>query len=78
MPRVFKSPDYLLLGIITMLLVLGILTLANISAFVSQKALGNTYYYLKHQLLYGVLIGLALGLILYFLPLSFIRKWSPF
>lgn len=72
-----KHLDYFLLFIVVLFLILGISFLATISAPASLKRFGTTNYYLNHQLLYGFLPGIILGLIFCFTPLKFIRKISP-
>jgi cell division protein FtsW len=71
-----KGVDYYFLIISTVLLVLGLLFLATLSATESLKHFNNTTYYLFHQLI-AVGIGLVLGLVAFKVPLSFIRKIAP-
>jgi len=72
-----KNPDYVLLGIVATILALGILILSSASAQLSQAKFHDSYYLLGHQLLMGILPGLLLGLALYKVPLSFLRKFAP-
>jgi cell division protein FtsW len=72
-----NSPDYILLGITFSLLALGILILASVSAPFSQQRFGNTYHFLNHQLIYGLLPGLILGFLAFKINLSLIKKWAP-
>lgn len=72
-----KRLDYFLLVIVAILLFLGVSFLAALSVPYSLKSFGTTNYFLFHQLLYGLLPGVILGLLLYFLPLNFIRKVAP-
>ena len=65
--------DYWIFGVVAILLILGILILANISADFSQKKFGTSTYHFFHQTC-GIGIGLLLGLIAYIIPLSFIKK----
>lgn len=78
MAKTYKKPDYLLLGIVVGLIALGLLILSSVSAPFAFKIKGDTYYFLKHQILFGLLPGLILGFIFYKLNLSFLRKNSPF
>lgn len=65
------------LAVVTgVLLVLGILILASVSASFSQEKFGRTTYYLFHQTLYGLIFGLALGFIAFKIRLSFFQKWA--
>jgi cell division protein FtsW len=77
MARASKHPDYILLIIVGFLLVLGMIILASVSAAYSIKKFGNTYYFLKHQIIFGLMPGLILGLIAYKTNLSFLKKISP-
>lgn len=52
--------DYFLMGIVGFLLFLGILVLASASASLSQEKVGISNYYLKHQILFGIIPGLIL------------------
>ena len=67
-----KKPDYVFLIILGILVLLGLAILASASMALGQKNFGDTYYYLKHQLLYGFSTG-SIG----FLFFSRIRyqKW---
>ncbi len=71
-----NHPDYFLIIIVAVLLILGLLVSAGISAVISQQQFGNTTHYLFHQLIYGLLLGGVLGFIVFKIPLSFIKKWS--
>lgn len=69
--------DPMLFGIIVLLVFLGILILASVSAAFSLKTFGTTYYFLNHQLLVGLLPGLVLGAIMFFfISPETIKKWS--
>lgn len=62
MPKTPKTtqhkPDYLLVVTVIVLAVIGLVMLSSASAVVSYENFGSNYYYLKHQLFYGVLFGL--------------------
>ncbi|MGB9743233.1 MAG: peptidoglycan glycosyltransferase FtsW [Minisyncoccales bacterium] len=73
-----KKPDYFLLTIVAILIILGIIILAGVSAPYSQQRFGNTYYFLKHQIIYGLIPGLILGLIAFKINLNTLKKWSPY
>jgi len=76
MKKACAKPDYLLLGDIIVLLGLGILIMASVSASLSLERFGNTYYFLKHQILFGIIPGIFLGFIFYKINLSLLKKWS--
>lgn len=71
------KPDYLLLGIITALLCLGILILASVSSSYSLRFSDDTYFFLKHQLTRGIIPGLILGYLAFRLDLNRLRKITP-
>ncbi len=74
-----KRLDYSLLAIIAIIVVAGILILSSVSAAFAFKRYGDTYYFLKHQIVFGLLPGLVLGFLAYKIKLSFFKKWSgPF
>lgn len=73
-----RKPDLILSLIIFLLIFAGILILGSVSASFSQQKTGSTFFFLSHQLLYGLLPGLFLGTILFFTPLRFIQKASIF
>ncbi|MDD5144825.1 MAG: putative lipid II flippase FtsW [Candidatus Pacebacteria bacterium] len=71
-----RHPDYILLGIIGTLVAFGILILSSVSAAPSFRLTGDTYYFLKHQIFFGLLPGLVLGYLAYRFNLSLIKKYS--
>lgn len=73
-----KHPDYILVGVIIILLILGVLILTSVSASLSQKKFGNPFYFLKHQILFGLIPGLILGFVAYKIHLDLLKKWAPF
>jgi len=72
-----QSFDYVLLGTTAFLLIFGIIILASVSAPYSQQKFGDTYYFLKHQIFFGLLPGLALGYLAFKIKLSTVKKWIP-
>ncbi len=71
-----QSVDQILLGICAGLVFFGILVLASVSASFSMQKVGNTFYYLNHQLLFGLLPGLAAAAVAFFIPFEKLKKWS--
>ena len=72
-----SHPDYILIGITSILLILGILIIASVSAFLSYEKFGNAFYFLRHQILFGVIPGLVLGFLAYKIRLDLVKKWAP-
>lgn len=71
-----RAINYYFLGVSAILIVFGILFLANLSAPASLQIFGNTNYYLFHQL-YAIGIGLVLGFVAFKVPLYIIKKIIP-
>jgi len=74
--RHLGKPDYILLFTIVLLLCVGFLALASASAIPSKEKFNNPYFYLKHQIVYGLLPGLAIGIILYFFGVKLAEKFN--
>ncbi|MBI4128680.1 MAG: putative lipid II flippase FtsW [Parcubacteria group bacterium] len=68
--------DYFLLGIIGLLVFAGFVALSSASVVLSQEHFGNTTYYLKHQLLYGLGVGSVAFFASQAIPYSFWKKVS--
>ena len=72
--RIHNSPDYILFGIVTLLIFLGLIILASASVVISQERFGENYYFLRHQVIFGLLPGLVLGWIVYRIPYLWWKK----
>jgi len=70
-------PDYILAGAIMILLILGILILSSVSATLSQEKFGTTFYFLNHQIFFGLIPGIILAFLFFKIKLGFLKKWSP-
>ncbi|PIR02924.1 MAG: putative lipid II flippase FtsW [Candidatus Magasanikbacteria bacterium CG11_big_fil_rev_8_21_14_0_20_43_7] len=57
MKRAWHQPDYRFLGAVTLLLVFGIVVLSSASSVTALQKFGDSYFFVKRQLLYGVLPG---------------------
>ena len=69
--------DYALLAIVFALLGYGLIVLYSASAVESFNTFGTTSYYISHQILYGVLAGLAAMLIMSRIDYHFWQKFLP-
>lgn len=69
--------DYLALGIIIFLIAVGIALLASASSDLAKVRLDNTDYYIQHQLIYGLGVGLLGFLFGLFVPYSKYKKIAP-
>lgn len=72
-----KSPDLFLLGTIVFLVIFGVIILASVSAPLAQSKFGTPYYFLKHQMLYGLIPGLFLAFLAFKTKLETIKKLAP-
>ena len=69
-----EHPDYLLLAVLFLLVVGGLVVLSSASSDLGKIKFDDSYYYIKHQIFYGLLPGLIGFLVAYFLPYRFYRK----
>lgn len=53
-----RRPDYVVIFCAAFLIAFGIVMLSSASSDMGRARFGDTYYYVKHQLLYGLSIGL--------------------
>jgi len=63
-----RHPDFFLLGLIFILTVFGLVILASASSDLGKIKWNDSYYYLKHQISFGLLFGLLGFLVAYFIP----------
>jgi len=70
------GPDRILLGTVVTLVLLGLVILASASVVISQENFGESYYYLRHQVLYGAALGILLAWIAYKIPFKWWEKLS--
>ncbi|OGE84652.1 MAG: cell division protein FtsW [Candidatus Doudnabacteria bacterium RIFCSPHIGHO2_02_FULL_46_11] len=72
-----NPPNYTLLGLTLGLIFFGITAIASASSVVSWNNQGNTYYYLVHQILFGVFPGLLLMVFFSKINYRFWQKIAP-
>ena len=63
--RLRKKPDYILLGTIIAILLVGLAALLSASSAQSQKDFGDIYSYFKHQLVFGIGLGILAAYLAY-------------
>lgn len=69
------QPDYILIVILFIVIIFGLVILSSASVVISQDIFGQSYYFLKHQLLYS----LPLGLLCFFVAQKIHYKyWQKF
>lgn len=71
-----RTPDYFLLAIFIILIVFGLAMLASASSDLGKSQFNNSYYYLEHQILYGLFIGLVGAFIVYKIDYLNLKKAS--
>ena len=76
MKKSFLHFDYWFLCAFLVLICLGLLILSGVSSISSQKDYGRSGYYFLHQLNWAILPGLFLGIIAFFIPVSFFKRFS--
>jgi cell division protein FtsW len=72
--KIFQNIDYSLLALIGLIVLFGLVVLSSASGPVGYQKFGDSYYYVKHQLIYGLIPGIALLLICMNINYSFWRK----
>ncbi|MEK7187746.1 MAG: FtsW/RodA/SpoVE family cell cycle protein [Patescibacteria group bacterium] len=70
------SPDYVLITTFFLLVVFGLVMLASASSYLGKTRFDDAYYYLKHQLLHGLLIGCIGFFAGYFIYYRTYQKWT--
>lgn len=70
-----RKPDYVFVGLVGALVVFGLVMLSSASSAVGYEKFGDNYWYLKHQIIFGLLPGLAAFFI--FSRLDY-RKWKKY
>lgn len=68
------KPDYLLSILIFILVVFGLIMVSSASVVQSFENTGDTYYYFKHQLVWGVIVGLVAMFIFSRIPYEKFKK----
>lgn len=71
-----KRVDLIFLIIFFVILILGILTLASASAPFSQEKTGNGFYFLLHQIIFGIIPGFFIGFLFFRVNTDFLKKYS--
>ncbi len=71
----YNKSDYVLIGIVALLVAYGLMMVASASIIKGLEAFGDRYYYAKHQLVYGIFPGLILFLLA---SKIYYRRWIKF
>ena len=70
------APDYLFIASIAILTIFGLIVLSSASSAVGFERFGDNYYYLKRQILFGLLPGIVIFLILSRVPRSWLQRYA--
>ena len=73
----YHSPDWVLFAVLGVLLVVGLVMLSSASVVVASDKFADSYYYVKQQLVRGILPGLFLMAIAYIIDYRVWRKLAP-
>ncbi len=77
--KFFKSghrPDYFLLALLFLLVVFGLAMLASASSDLGKTQFNDSYYYIKHQIYFGLSFGLAGFILAYFISYQRLKKFA--
>jgi len=69
------KPDYVFIGLIGVIVVFGLVMLSSASSAVAYEKFGDSYWYLKHQIIFGLLPGLA---VFFIMARTDYRKWKKY
>lgn len=70
----FNSPDHIFIISFALLIIIGLIVLTSASSFTACKKLNDCYFYLKHQVLYGLIPGLLFFIFFYFFKYQHLKK----
>lgn len=68
------APDYFFIALVVILTIFGLIMLSSASSDLGKIKFNDTYYYIEHQIYYGLslgVVGFLLGLFIYY------RRWQP-
>lgn len=75
--RTFSShPDYFFIVLIFLLVVFGFVMLMSASSDLARERFGDSYYYIKHQAIYGLTFGIIGFFLGYKIPLRIWKKYA--
>jgi len=77
MRRLGHQPDYTLIILIFVIILFGLVMLSSASGVLGYEKFGDSFWYLKHQLLNGLLPGIILFLILSRIDFRTWKRFSP-
>lgn len=72
----YHKPDYAYIGTFALILFIGLFMLSSVSTAVAFHRFADSYYYIKHQLLFGVIPGILALLVVANIDYKYWRQWS--
>lgn len=69
------KPDYVFVGLVGAIIIFGLIMLSSASSAVAYEKFGDNYWYLKHQIVFGLLPGLAAFTVMARIDY---RKWKKY
>ncbi len=72
--RSYRTPDYFLLAIVFLLVISGLVILASASSELGKIRFNDSYYYLKHQILFGLSLGIVGFFAAFFINYQWYKK----
>lgn len=69
------KPDYVLIGLIGVIIVFGLVMLSSASSVAAYEKFQDNYWYFKHQIIFGLLPGIAAFLVM--VKIDY-RKWKKY
>ncbi|MEK7630160.1 MAG: putative lipid II flippase FtsW [Patescibacteria group bacterium] len=72
------NPDYFFIALTGILVIFGLVMLSSASSDLAKNKFGDSYYYLKHQILYGFSFGLAGFIFSIFVHYRWLQKLAPY
>ncbi|PKL72349.1 putative lipid II flippase FtsW [Candidatus Kuenenbacteria bacterium HGW-Kuenenbacteria-1] len=78
-PNFSKShqPDYIFIITLFILIIFGLIALSSASTVISYQKFQDSYYFLKHQILFGLIPGLVFFFLALKINLNQLKKYSP-
>jgi cell division protein FtsW len=70
------APDYILIGVFGFILLFGLIVLTSAGSALGYDKFQDSYYFIKHQLLYGLLPGMALLLFFSYFHYQKLKKFA--
>jgi cell division protein FtsW len=76
LPNTGHKPDYFFLAAVFLLVVVGLAILTSASSDLGNIRFHDSYYYLKHQVISGLLFGIVGFFVAYLVPFKSYKNWA--